>query len=130
MSKISALETEAPNTSFINWYFISISFSLFTVLSYLTVPGRIFAPAYSSNSLHALSIAIYVLAGSKPFSNLLLASLLSILFDVFLTLTESKIAASITTFLVSSSTLFESKKWISSFCITIRQLLIRERTEG
>ena len=73
-------------------------------MSYSTVPVTTVPPAYSSNSLQALSIAIVVLSGSNPFSNLLLASLLTIFFDVFLTFTESKIADSIMIFFVSGST--------------------------
>ena len=103
-SFISSFEIFVPNTSFINLYSISISFSLLLVTSYLSIPLQTFAPAYFSSKLQALSIAIYVLAGSKPFSNLLLASLLKILFDVFLTFTESNIADSIITFLVVAST--------------------------
>ena len=74
------------------------------VTSYLAVPVTTVPPAYSSNSLQALSIAIVVLSGSIPFSNLLLASLLKIFFDVFLIFTESNIADSIIIFFVSGST--------------------------
>ena len=101
---ISSFDIFVPNTSFISLYDISITFSSFFVISYFTIPVSISASAYFSSNVQALSIAIYVLAGSSPFSNLLLASLLSILFDVFLTFTESNIADSIITFLVVSST--------------------------
>ena len=101
---ISSFDIFVPNTSFISLYDISITFSSFFVTSYFTIPVSISASAYFSSNVQALSIAIYVLAGSSPFSNLLLASLLKILFDVFLTFTESNIADSIITFLVVSST--------------------------
>ena len=101
---MSSFDIFVPNTSFISLYDISITFSSFFVTSYFTIPVSISASAYFSSNVQALSIAIYVLAGSSPFSNLLLASLLSILFDVFLTFTESNIADSIITFLVVSST--------------------------
>ena len=73
-------------------------------MSYLHIPFLTFPSAYFSSNSQALSIAIYVFLGSKPFSNLLLASLLTIFFDVFLTLTPSKIADSIITFFVSFTT--------------------------
>ena len=64
--------------------------------------------AYFSSSAQLLSIAIYVLLGSSPFSNLLDASLLNIFLDVFLIFTLSNIADSIIIFLVLSSTSVES----------------------
>ena len=73
-----------------------------SVVSYLASPPTIVASAYFSSKLHDLSIAIYVLFESKPFSNLLLASLLNISFAVFLTFTGSNIADSIIIFLVVS----------------------------
>ena len=99
-STISSFEISVPNKSQTSLYFKSITFSSFSVLSYLHIPDSIVASAYCSNNLQALSIAMYVLFGSIPFSNLLLASLLNIFLDVFLTLTESNIADSITTFFV------------------------------
>ena len=102
--KISSFGITVPKTSFTFLKVISISLSFTSVLSYTTVPVTTFPSAYFSNNLHALSAAIYVLLGSKPFSNLLLASLLKIFLDVSLIFTESKIAASIITFCVSFST--------------------------
>ena len=107
-STISSFEISVPNKSQTSLYFKSITFSSFSVLSYLHIPDSIVASAYCSNNLQALSIAMYVLFGSIPFSNLLLASLLNIFLDVFLTLTESNIADSITTFFVVFSTSVES----------------------
>ena len=83
---------------------MSISLSFLLVVSYVIVPVTTFPPAYFSSKAHALSIAIYVLFGSNPFSNLLLASLLNIFLDVNLTFTESNIADSIIIFFVSGST--------------------------
>ena len=70
------------------------------MVSYFSNPPTISAPAYFCNKLQDLSIAIYVLFGSNPFSNLLLASLLSISFDVILIFTGLKIADSIIIFFV------------------------------
>ena len=79
---------------------ISIFLSSLLVVSYLAISSTISASAYFSKRLHDLSIAIYVLFESNPFSNLLLASLLNIEFDVLLTFTESNMAASIMIFFV------------------------------
>ena len=81
---------------------ISIFLSSFSVVSYFTIPVITFASAYFSNRLHALSIAIYVLFESNPFSNLKLASLLKIFLDVILTFTGLNIADSIIIFFVFS----------------------------
>jgi len=102
--KISSFGIVVPNTSFMFLNVISIFLSSLFVLSYTTVPVTTFPPAYFSSNAHALSIAIYVLFESSPFSNLLLASLLIIFLDVNLTFTESKIADSIIIFWVSFST--------------------------
>ena len=81
---------------------ILIILSSFSVVSYLAISPTTSPLAYFSNKWHALSIAINVLFGSNPFSNLLLASLLNIAFDVLLTFTLSNIADSIIMFLVLS----------------------------
>ena len=101
-SNTSFLAICIPNTSFIFWKDISISLFAKFALSYFAVPPTTSPAAYSSSNLHALSIAMYVLFGSSPFSNLELASLLNIFCDVFLIFTPSNIAASIITFFVLS----------------------------
>ena len=101
-SSTSFLLISIPNTSLIFLKAISISLFDKSDLSNLQTPPTTSPSAYSSNSLQALSIAIYVLFGSKPFSNLELASLLKISLEVFLIFTPSNIAASIRTFFVLS----------------------------
>jgi len=98
------LEIFVPKTSVIFLNVISIFLSSFWLWSYVHIPSITVPFAYFSNKWQALFIAIYVLFESKPFSNLLLASLLNIFFAVFLTLTPSNIADSIIIFFVCGTT--------------------------
>ena len=97
-----------PKTSLIFVYVTSTILSSLFVLLYTAIPPSISASAYFWSKWQHLFTAIKVLFGSNPFSNLLLASLLKIFFEVSLTFTGLNIADSITIFLVSFSTSVES----------------------